>query len=109
MGDCVAVCDFDAIYIEEGVARVNHENCVACGKCVDACPKFLIHMIPKHELATVVSCSNLAGALRYERVQHWLYRMHAVLRSVPWTPLKWMTIAVIDQNICIHCGDCVKV
>ena len=57
-GDCVNVCEFNALYIENGIAHVNHENCTACGKCVDACPKHLIHMIPKHEAATVCTCSN---------------------------------------------------
>ena len=111
MGDCVAVCDFDAIYIEEGVARVNHENCVACGKCVDACPKFLIHMIPKHELATVVSCSNhWPGAKIRKECSIGCIGCTRCVKVCPVDAIKMDdNLAVIDQNICIHCGDCVKV
>lgn len=46
-GSCVAVCDFDAITIKDGVAKVIEQKCVACLKCVSSCPKNLIIMIPQ--------------------------------------------------------------
>ncbi len=110
-GDCVAVCEFNAIYIEDGIAHINHENCTACGKCVDACPKHIIHMIPKHELATNVTCSN-----------HWppkIVRKACTVgciacgRCVRVCPVDAIVIednlAVIDQVSCIHCGKCIEV
>ena len=45
-GSCVKVCDFDAIHVVNGIAVVDPENCVACGKCVATCPKALIELIP---------------------------------------------------------------
>ncbi|MBR5047783.1 MAG: RnfABCDGE type electron transport complex subunit B, partial [Eubacterium sp.] len=45
-GSCVKVCDFDAIHVVEGIAVVDQEKCVACGKCVDTCPKSLIELVP---------------------------------------------------------------
>lgn len=45
-GSCVKVCDFDAIHVVDGIAVVNPENCVSCGKCVATCPKSLIELIP---------------------------------------------------------------
>lgn len=110
-GDCVAVCEFNALYLEDGIARVNHNNCVACGKCVETCPKHLIHMIPKHELATKVTCSN-----------HWppkVVRQACTIgciacgrcaRECPVGAIEVKdNLAVIDQLECIHCGKCVKV
>ena len=41
-GSCVKACQFDAIHVIDGVAVVDKEKCVACGKCVAACPKGLI-------------------------------------------------------------------
>ena len=38
--------EFDAIHIVDGIAVVDKEACKACGKCVDACPKHLIELIP---------------------------------------------------------------
>ena len=44
-GSCVKVCDFDAIHVINGVAVVDKEKCVACGKCVATCPKSLIELV----------------------------------------------------------------
>jgi electron transport complex protein RnfB len=111
MGDCVDACKFNAIYIEEGVARVNHENCVACGKCVEACPKYLLHMIPKHEAATVVSCSNHWPGAKIRK--ECSIGCIGCTRCVKVCPVEAISmddnLAIIDQNICIHCGDCVEI
>lgn len=56
-GSCVTVCDFDAIHTVNGIAVVDKEKCVACGKCISSCPKSLIELVPytsKH----LVQCSS---------------------------------------------------
>ena len=45
-GSCVSECQFDAIHIVDGVAVVDPEKCVACGKCVQVCPNQLIELVP---------------------------------------------------------------
>ena len=43
LGDCVKVCEFDAIHVnEKGIAVVDEEKCVSCKKCVTACPRDII-------------------------------------------------------------------
>lgn len=46
LGDCVAVCAFDAIIIDEesGLPIVDEEKCTACGACIKACPKSIIEL-----------------------------------------------------------------
>ncbi|MDR1065901.1 MAG: RnfABCDGE type electron transport complex subunit B [Clostridiales bacterium] len=56
-GNCVVKCQFDALKVVDGVAVVDKEKCVACGQCVDACPKNLISLIP-YEAAVKVACSS---------------------------------------------------
>jgi len=42
-GDCVTVCPFGAIFLNENnIPVVNGSKCTACGKCVKACPKKII-------------------------------------------------------------------
>lgn len=56
-GSCTLVCDFDAIHIENGVAIVDKDKCVACGKCVSECPKKLIEIVP-YDNNVRVACSS---------------------------------------------------
>ncbi len=44
-GACAAACTADALFIEEGVARVAAEKCILCGYCAAACPEFLIRVV----------------------------------------------------------------
>jgi Na+-translocating ferredoxin:NAD+ oxidoreductase RNF subunit RnfB len=44
-GDCVVVCDFDALKINDyELPVVDEDKCTACGACVDACPKGLFSL-----------------------------------------------------------------
>lgn len=42
-GDCVTVCPFDAIHLNENnIPVVDYAKCTACGKCIQSCPKDII-------------------------------------------------------------------
>jgi len=57
-GNCVRVCNFDAISIVNGVAVVDKEKCTSCGQCVAACPKKLIELVPYSKKVRVACNSN---------------------------------------------------
>ncbi len=62
LGDCVDVCNFDAIHInpETILPEVDEDKCTACGACVKACPKSIIELRkqgPKSR-RIFVSCVN---------------------------------------------------
>ncbi|RLE27646.1 MAG: hypothetical protein DRJ65_02205 [Acidobacteria bacterium] len=58
LADCQEVCAFGAIEMtEEGIARVIPSRCTACGKCVAACPKHLISLVPT-DAEIHVLCNN---------------------------------------------------
>lgn len=56
-GSCQKVCDFDAIRIKDGVAIINPDKCVNCGKCAEVCPNNLIERVP-YSASVKVLCNN---------------------------------------------------
>lgn len=62
LGECVAACKFDAMYMDEntGLPVIIADKCVACGACVKACPKSIIELRNKgpKERRVFVSCVN---------------------------------------------------
>jgi aryl-alcohol dehydrogenase-like predicted oxidoreductase/NAD-dependent dihydropyrimidine dehydrogenase PreA subunit len=44
-GDCVAACTADALYLEEGKAKVDEGSCILCGYCAASCPEFIIRVV----------------------------------------------------------------
>ena len=81
LGDCVAACEFDAIGVIDGVARVNRSNCVACGRCATDCPQQIIKLVPLKNQVHVLCSSTDKGAVTKKAC----------------------------DNGCIGCGKCAKV
>lgn len=60
LGDCTRACNFDAIHLIDGLARVDYEKCVGCGACAKTCPRNIITMAPfKTDRMLIVECANL--------------------------------------------------
>lgn len=61
-GDCVKVCKFDALHIDEitGLPIVDEDKCTSCGACVNICPRHLFEILPKgpNGNRVYVACSN---------------------------------------------------
>ena len=43
-GDCAEACPFDAIVVENGVARIDTAACTGCGTCAKICPVSYTHL-----------------------------------------------------------------
>jgi len=62
-GDCVGACEFDAIDVVDGLAKVDYKKCVGCGACVEVCPRQIIELVPfKEESMLIVACSSMDKA-----------------------------------------------
>ena len=57
LGNCVRACQFDAMHIVDGVAKVDRDKCVGCGACADTCPKSIIKLIPESQ-KIMPACGN---------------------------------------------------
>lgn len=107
-GDCVEVCDYDAIHIVNGVAIVDPDKCTACKKCVGVCPKQLIHMVPKHEKLHEVRCANLlSGVLTKQMCSIGCIGCKKCMKVCEDDAISMrLGVASIDQNKCTQCGKC---
>jgi electron transport complex protein RnfB len=56
-GSCARVCPVNAVAVAGGIAKVDKDRCIACGKCVAACPRKLVKLVPA-AAAIHVLCSS---------------------------------------------------
>ena len=69
LGDCVSVCPFDAISIQDSLAVVDINKCTGCGKCVEACPRGIIDLQDrKYDKLFYVACSSHDDLIRVRKI-----------------------------------------
>ncbi|HAL74785.1 MAG TPA: ferredoxin [Clostridiales bacterium] len=111
LGDCKVVCQFDAIDIVDGIARINAAKCTACGLCVAACPKSLIRIVTKHQDAYTVRCRNKwPGAQTRKNCKVGCIGCQRCFKVCEFGAITMEgPLAVIDPEKCTHCGKCIGV
>ncbi|MDR2936872.1 MAG: Fe-S cluster domain-containing protein [Rikenellaceae bacterium] len=111
-GDCVVVCNFDAIFVnpETGLPEVDEERCTACGACVKACPKGVIELRrkgPKGRRVFVSCISKDKGAISRKACN---VSCIACTKCQKVCAFEAITIenslAYIDSNKCKLCRKC---
>lgn len=110
MGDCVKACPFDAIIVENGVARVITSKCTGCGKCTEACPKNIIELVPYDKQYTV-SCSNPDKGNKVIKVcKVGCIGCRKCAKACESDAIQIDGfIAKINPEKCTNCGECIKV
>ncbi len=107
LGSCVKVCKFDAIKIENGVAVVNPDLCVACGKCVSTCPKKIIDLVPKKKKVKVQCSSKDMGKAVMSVCSAGCIGCKICEKTCKFDAIHVIdNIAVIDYDKCKNCGMC---
>ncbi len=108
-GDCVAVCEYDAIHIVNGIAVVDPEKCVDCQMCMKTCPKGLISEMPYGAKAHI-GCSN--PEFGKPVMDNCKIGCIACQKCVKGCPFEAITIEkgypVIDYDKCKNCGKCIR-
>lgn len=109
-GTCVSVCKFDAIHVENGVARVDAEKCTGCMQCVEACPRKVIVPVTYHT-DIVVACSNLnRGAYTRLYCNIGCIGCHLCEKQCDYDAIHIIhNLATIDYSKCVSCGRCAAV
>lgn len=112
-GDCVVVCNFDAIKMDPrtGLPEVDEEKCTACGACVKACPKFIIELRnkgPKNR-RIFVSCVNKdKGGVARKACAVACIGCYKCQKACAYDAITIIdNLAYIDYNKCKLCRKCV--
>lgn len=106
-GSCVKACEFDSIHIVDGIALVDKEKCVACGKCVTACPKKLIDMVP-YKAKTLVQCNSQdKGKTVKDKCSVGCIGCTMCVKQCQDDAIHMVgNVALVDYSKCIECGRC---
>nr|WP_278280703.1 RnfABCDGE type electron transport complex subunit B [Clostridium sp. Marseille-P299] len=108
-GSCVRVCAFDAIHVINGVAVVDKEKCVACGKCVTECPKNLIEIVPAKAEHLVMCNSNDKGKDVNAVCNVGCIACSLCVKACEFDAVHVTdNLAKIDYDKCTNCGKCAE-
>jgi len=119
LGDCERSCLFDAIYIgDNDLPIVDLENCVGCGKCVEACPRGIISLVPEN-FNVYVMCRNMekapvmkkgcsVGCIGCKRCEKACKEVFADNSEIETAIVVDNFLAVIDFDKCTNCLVCAE-
>lgn len=78
---CVKSCPVNALSVSSktSAVMVNNEKCIACGKCIDACPGRIPHMHPREKHVVICDlCNGKPQCVKVCREGEW-----NVLKTIP--------------------------
>ena len=109
-GNCTKACQFDAIHLEQGVAKVDPDKCTGCMSCAAACPRHII--VPVHYGAHItVACSSTArGSVTLRGCDIGCIGCSKCQKACPKGAITVTSnLARVDYSLCDGCGLCVEV
>lgn len=109
LGTCVNVCPFDAIIVDEGIAKIDPEKCTACGKCIEACPKAVIDMVPYKQQVVVDCNSKEFGKDVKVKCTTGCIGCQICVKACPFDAMEFENnLATINYDKCTNCMICAE-
>lgn len=110
LGTCERVCPFDAIHVtEDNIAVVDKDKCTACGKCIDACPKLVIKLVPASKKVHVDCNSKDKGKEVKANCQVGCIGCKICVKNCPEDAFYFdNNLAEINYEKCVECMVCVE-
>jgi len=108
---CQKACPFDAIGInKDKFPYIIKDKCVACGKCIDTCPKNLISFVSAKKKVHILCSSLDSGAIVNKACKVGCIGCRKCVKECPVEAIHMDGfLAKIDYDKCINCGKCIKV
>ena len=75
-GSCVESCMYDAIELENNIAKVLEDNCILCKACIEACPEEAISIEHNDVEAQKADISQFKGV--WVVAEHYKNKIHNV-------------------------------
>lgn len=108
-GSCAKVCAQNAITVKNGKASVDESLCIACGKCLKACPHGLIELVPADSKYRVQCSSAERGKEVRNACESGCIGCGICAKNCPNGAITLNNnIAKIDYNKCSKCGICAE-
>lgn len=103
-GTCERLCPFDAIHVNDrGIAEVDQDKCVACGICIEACPKNVITLVD-YAQRIIVNCNNKERGARVKKN----CQVACIACGMCEKACKFDAIHVIDNKAVVDYDKCKK-
>ena len=96
--------------MQDGIACVNHTECIGCGICAQTCPQKIIEIVPDI-IRTEVLCSSYHNGPYTRKVcSSGCIGCHKCEKTCPQGAIKVDNfLARIDWDKCTACGACASV
>jgi len=106
-GDCKEACEYGAITVENGLARIDPSLCRGCTKCAAACPKNLIVMVEGGARGVVRCSSHDKGPATRKTCTVGCIACGKCTKVCEYDAIHVTDfLASIDLEKCVGCGKC---
>src|SRR5512143_529016 len=108
-GTCSRACPFGAIKMSKyNLPVIDREKCTACGVCVSACPKTIIHLTPAAKMVHIRCSSHDKGPVVKKACELGCIACGLCVKGCPEKAISMDNfLAKIDYEKCTHCETCV--